>query len=152
MTDTKTFMETFQWASFIECHLLWELYLHEFACFRGKIFNFSHYVGDIQLMEFTSFMHNQINWKETHDTVTTNLKGMPLYIRNKLGIVGEVLRAYNRVLQFLEAGYKVMENINKFLEHCSIRISLMRQGALDRSKLGWEVFDKKLKNEDPYYF
>ena len=87
----STCLEAFFQSDIPNQHLLCELYLHEVVCFGDRTLNIYPYVGDIQLRAFTSFVNNQVWWKEDYDTIKTNEVEKTLWIRGELHHVQQVI-------------------------------------------------------------
>jgi hypothetical protein len=77
------FMDTFSHSEIEEQHLLYELYLHEFACPMDRRYNITPFFGDIQIRSFTSFVNNHITWRNDFQTVHKNEVNASLWIRGE---------------------------------------------------------------------
>jgi hypothetical protein len=84
---TISFLKTFFQRSLADQHLLCELYLHEYVLFGERKFNLSHYVGDIQLRDFTSFVSNQEKWKASHEAIKETQAEKLLWVRGNLPLL-----------------------------------------------------------------
>ena len=65
MTASAQFLETFMESNFTEHNLLCDFYLHEMPCPLDLHSNLAPYLGDVQLREFSSFVHNYVQWERT---------------------------------------------------------------------------------------
>lgn len=99
MLDTpSSFLESFFSSDTPDQHLLHEIYLHEVIYYGDKTFNISPYVGYVQLQAFTSFVNNQVKWKETFYTINTNEAKKILCIRGELHPVQQVIQSYTKFI------------------------------------------------------
>jgi hypothetical protein len=62
--QSTDFIKTFVAASTRDQHLLCEAYFHNEAIPENRLLNINPLVGDIQIRAFTSFLYNQILWKD----------------------------------------------------------------------------------------
>ena len=58
-------METFLASDFIEQNLLCELYLHVMTFPLDRYSNPTHFLGDVQLRDFSSFVSNHVQWERS---------------------------------------------------------------------------------------
>ena len=81
LNTTDHFLSTFSNATTSEQDLLCELYLHDMILPHDNRHNFIAITGDIQLRAFTSFLANQVRWKDFLRVAVQNDKDSALWIR-----------------------------------------------------------------------
>jgi len=57
----------------MEKNFICELYFHNAFLYYDKVWNTNNYMEDIQLISFTSFMTNQIDWVVTYKFVENSI-------------------------------------------------------------------------------
>ena len=64
MLNPTDFVKTFTEASTMDQHLFREPYFHNEAIHKNRQLNLNPLVSDIQIQALTSFLNNQIIWKD----------------------------------------------------------------------------------------
>lgn len=77
------FLETFKHASTKDQHFPCELYQHHIVVQEDRLTNLTPIVGDIQLKAFTSFVNNQVAWRNALLSIQHNEHNSKLWIRGE---------------------------------------------------------------------
>jgi hypothetical protein len=93
------FVKTFAEASTMDQHLLCELYFHNEAIPENRQLNLNPLVGDIQIQAFTSFLNNQIIWKDDFLAAKHNEDNHLLWIRPEPQNVSTFVTEYYQFLK-----------------------------------------------------
>ena len=70
--DYMEFLEAIQQSNLHRQHLMCELYMHDFILEMEQKFNVGHFLGDIELRAFVSFMLNEMKWDLPFTTFEEN--------------------------------------------------------------------------------
>jgi hypothetical protein len=79
--NSTDFVKTFAKASAMDQHLPREVYFHNEAIPENRQLNLNPIVGDIQIRSLTSFLNNQIIWKDDFLIAKHNEDNRLLWIR-----------------------------------------------------------------------
>ena len=92
------FLESIQESDLHRQHLMCELYIHDFILETKQKFNVGHFLGDIQLRDFLSFMLNQMKWDLAFTTFEANQAACPLRIRVEHFHANTIIWDHNKFL------------------------------------------------------
>lgn len=132
--------------------LLCEFYLHNFVLEEEMEKNPSHFVGDIQLQEFISFVVNQIKWLKVHNTFQRQDNRIDLWVRSepknplKLWAKHKSLMKKEGVIQILGPIHReiVQRGVEYFLS--------IKEPTIAIAKLQWKTSNRNIQEKKPFNY
>jgi hypothetical protein len=131
------FLETFLSSSFLEQHLLCELYLHNMACFGDSSSNPIPYAVDVQLRAFASFVNNHVQWEDAFQTISRNEASANLWIRSEPQSPRALIINHGRCFLSPPKTQHLKKMQEKVISTCVDLISKQQHLALEGSKHRW---------------
>jgi hypothetical protein len=136
--NLANFVITFAEASTMDQHLLCEVYLHNEAIPENRQLNLNPLVSDIQIRALTSFLNNQIIWKNDFLTIKHNEDNRLLSIRPEPQNAATFVAEYYQFLKKLGMIQHIRKLQTTVLQDCQQFIKSTKIAALQENNMFWQ--------------
>jgi hypothetical protein len=143
MLNPVDFVKTFIEASAMDQHLISEVYFHDEAIPENRQLNRNPLVGDIQIQTLTSFLNNQIIWKDGFLAAKHNEDNLLLWIRPEPQNAATFVTEYYQFLKNLEMTQHIKKLQTTMLQDCQQFIKSREIDALQANNMFWQQSTEK---------
>ena len=152
LKNSPQFLERFIHSDFGQKFFLFELYLHNMECYANFKSNLVPYLGDVQLRDFTSFVSNHVQWRDSFQTINRNEGNSTLYIRDEPRFPRDLMIKHERSLKSPMKTQHLKDLQRTVITTCIHMISKQQQYSLEGSEHRWKDSSPYLRERDPYCF